>query len=295
VGLSRHALAFLLATRQVGVRYTTTLTLGRQGIWADERVLSAAYVDVGNHIDIREARRLFEAGKGYAEPFLHVLGAERVDSLDASDWEGSTIVHDLNQPFPDEMKGRYSTVIDGGTLEHVFNFPTALRSALEAVSVGGHYIAFTPANNWFGHGFYQLSPELYYRVLSAENGYRLRCLLMRSLSSPSRWYQVFDPAVVGHRTSRLGVFPVELYVLAERTADKQVLAAFPQQSDYAAAWAGTTRDRTAPTLRRRLARKEPLFLKTIRFVLAPLILGDRAAFRAIRLTDFRSLVDQNQP
>ncbi|MCA1572803.1 MAG: hypothetical protein LC798_21415 [Chloroflexi bacterium] len=42
-------------------------------------------------------------------------------------------------------------VLDGGTLEHVFDYPTALRGALDAVRLGGHFIAVTPANGWCGH------------------------------------------------------------------------------------------------------------------------------------------------
>jgi hypothetical protein len=36
--------------------------------------------------------------------------------------------------------------------------------------------AVTPANNQMGHGFYQFSPELFFRVFSQENGYLLRAL-----------------------------------------------------------------------------------------------------------------------
>jgi len=59
-------------------------------------------------------------------------------------------------------------VIDGGTLEHVFNFPVAIKNAMQMVRAGGRLSLSPPANNYFGHGFYQFSPELFYRVLSAE-------------------------------------------------------------------------------------------------------------------------------
>ena len=54
-------------------------------------------------------------------------------------------------------------VVDGGTLEHVFDYPTALRNAMRMVRVGGHLILNAPVNNFPGHGFYQISPELFFR------------------------------------------------------------------------------------------------------------------------------------
>ena len=57
-------------------------------------------------------------------------------------------------------------MIDSGSLEHVFNISQALRNCLEMVESGGHFISIGPANNAMGHGFYQFSPELYFRILS---------------------------------------------------------------------------------------------------------------------------------
>ena len=93
-------------------------------------------------------------------------------SIDASAYENATMVHDMNLPVGDELKQKFSVVIDGGTLEHVFNFPTAIRNCMEMLKVGGHFFAHTMANNFMGHGFYQFSPELFYRVFSPENGFR---------------------------------------------------------------------------------------------------------------------------
>ena len=285
MGLTRDALAFLLATRRAGVDFSATLTLGRQGIWADDRVVSAAFADVGERIEPAEARRIFEAEGGYGEPFFRRLGASTVDSLDASTWEGSSLVHDLNQPIPDELRGRYSAVVDGGTLEHVFNLPMALRNALELVRAGGHYLGFSPANNWFGHGFYQLNAELYFRALAPENGYRLRCILLQRADRPQRWYQVLEPPLTHLPVLLLGRLPVDLYVLAERTEEREVFASFPAQRGYSVAWQGSAPDRSLPTLRRRLARLEPLPLKTLRLILAPTLFNRRKVLRPVRLTE----------
>jgi hypothetical protein len=68
----------------------------------------------------------------------------------------------------------FSVVYDGGTIEHVFNAVQAFKNGMEMVRVGGHFIQVNPANNFMGHGFWQFSPELIYRVFSAENGFNIR-------------------------------------------------------------------------------------------------------------------------
>ncbi len=100
------------------------------------------------------------------------MGATRIESIDKADYEEATILHDMNQPVPDQLKGSFSLVFESGTLEHVFNFPQSIKNCMEMVRVGGHFVGITIANNLMGHGFYQFSPELYYRVLSPEMGSR---------------------------------------------------------------------------------------------------------------------------
>ena len=107
----------------------------------------------------------------YADDLFHGLGATTLDVMDVSGFEGANILHDLNQPVDTRLHNAYDCVFDGGALEHVFNFPLALKNCIEMVKVGGCFITITPANNWCGHGFYQFSPELFYRILSRENGF----------------------------------------------------------------------------------------------------------------------------
>jgi hypothetical protein len=174
---------------------------------------------------------------GYAEGFFSLLGAREVVSLDASDFEGASFIHDLNEPLPQSHKGQYDLVFDGGTLEHIFNFPVALRNAMEAVKVGGHLLLHTPANNYCGHGFYQLSPELFYRALSECNGFKVERMIVFAPFPGSQWYEVVDPAQVGWRVE-IAHDPhrVLLLVLAKRTHEAEIFKIMPQQSDYVVSW-----------------------------------------------------------
>ena len=126
--------------------------------------------------------------RAVVETLFQSLGASSVDSMDNSDFEGARLVHDLNQPIPADWKGRYDAVIDGGTLEHVFNFPVALRNVMEMVQPGGRLFIHNCANNLCGHGFYQFSPELFFRVLSPANGFQMQHCVAVEYGVRRRWF-----------------------------------------------------------------------------------------------------------
>lgn len=172
----------------------------------------------------------------YAEPFFRRLGATSVDSIDVSDFEGATIIADLNRPLPQDLRRRFSVVYDGGTLEHVFDIATALRSCVDLVELGGHYIASSPANNWPGHAFYQFSPELVFRTLSQETGYRMRAAFIVEQRKIERWYAIPDPQSVGVRVHWMNRFRTLLVVVAQRCELRDLSQFVPQQSDYARRW-----------------------------------------------------------
>lgn len=176
--------------------------------------------------------RKLDASAGFAEPFLELLGAERIESIDASGYEQATIIHDLNVPVPGSLHRRFTCVVDGGTIEHVFNFPNAVKSCMDMLEIGGHFIGITPANNHMGHGFYQFSPELYYRLFSAKNGFEVRTMLVRSASD---WYEVADPEALRERTELVNAVPVTLFIIARKNTSVEGFHT-PQQSDYVTAW-----------------------------------------------------------
>lgn len=107
--------------------------------------------------------------------------------MDASKYEGASVVQDLNQPVPDSLKERFDAIFDGGTLEHVFNIPAALKNCMEMTKVGGRFYMHTCANNLCGHGFYQFSPELFYRVFSEQNGFEVERMVIHPLGPYGQW------------------------------------------------------------------------------------------------------------
>ena len=236
MAISLNTARFLLGARKRGVSFERTLTFGRQNLDVLPGLLKSMFEQHGlpSGLLLEEMKR---AGRPcYAEPFFRALGAKEISSVDASAYQESTVVHDMNLPLPVGLTNRFDAVFDGGALEHVFQAPTALKNCMEMVKVGGHLICHSPANNWFGHGFYQFSPELFYRALSKENGFEIERMVAHPIGAYGRWYEVADPAEVGGRVELINWYPVALLVQARRTREVDIFARAPQQSDYVSTW-----------------------------------------------------------
>jgi hypothetical protein len=195
------------------------------------------------------------------------LGAKEISAMDFSAYEGAAILHDLNEPVGDELKEKFTFVLDGGTLEHIFNFPVAITGAMEMVAVGGHLAIIAGGNNFFGHGFYQFSPELFFRVFNLENGFTVERMIAAEVGNC--WYEVSDPKEIGGRVELINDRPVYLMVLARKIERRTLFSQTPQQSDYVAKWHdetdGKRSDKAAGQLKNILKKNEFLRRTLINF------------------------------
>jgi hypothetical protein len=235
MGLDIHGAAMLALARRQEMPMRTVLTLGRQ-----ESVLTRSWL---RHLEREygmDGEGLDHESEPYAEAFFRRLGAERVESLDFSDYEGCSVCRDLNEPPAEGGAGEgYDLVYDGGTLEHVFHFPNAIATCMSLVRVGGHFMASLPADGWLGHGFYQFSPELFFRVFCGENGFRMvRLFLAENPEGKGRLVRVIDPAESGARCLMESRKAVVMLVWAQKVAEVRPFQAWPKQSDYVSRWEG---------------------------------------------------------
>jgi SAM-dependent methyltransferase len=226
MGLERNGAALLLKMHSAGVKFGRMLTLGRQNIYLDLSDYARAFQRVGR----APPRSVPE----YADDFFLAIGATQVETLDFSSYEGASLVHDLNQPVPVEWHQQFDVVFDGGTLEHVFNFPVAIKNCMEMLRPQGRFVAVTMPNNWCGHGFYQFSPELFYRVFSPANGFSNVEMYITEMDG--RAYAVKDPETVKARIELCNSRQVLLLVHARRDMCCSVFTEPPQQSDYLLTW-----------------------------------------------------------
>jgi SAM-dependent methyltransferase len=234
-----NAAQLLVRARQKGVSFGRTATLGRQSLYGRPKTLVSLMRKQGCNITPEQESRLLTPDSRYADEFLRLLGATDIVAIDCSGYEGAQIEHDMNEPIDESLAGQFDVVFDGGTLEHVFNFPVGVANAMRLVRPGGHYIGATPANNFFGHGFYQFSAELYYRIFSPENGFRIESMVAWEESRGSSYYEIPDPTSVRSRIEFVSSEPTYLFVQARKIGTGKIFQAFPQQSDYTAAWSAT--------------------------------------------------------
>jgi hypothetical protein len=236
MGLDIHGTKSLMYAKTQGVRFTRTAMIGRQELHLSADALGTSLLDFGYLAAANAVNDLIGKAGGFAEPLLEALGAIEICSFDSSEYEGASNVHDFNSPIDESLKNSFTAVIDGGTLEHIFNFPVAIKNCMELVEVGGHFIGITPTNNWGGHGFYQFSPELFFRIFSETNGFRIVRMIMFENRPEADWFEVADPDAIKERVSLVNAHATTLLVLAAKVASVQIFTSPPQQSDYVALW-----------------------------------------------------------
>lgn len=220
MGIDTHSLSLLrYATRKHG-DLDRTITLGRLTI----------------QLGPRAARKCAQAARGdYGESLLmDTFGASQVDSIDNSDYEGATIVADMNMPVPESLHEQYDTVIDFGCTEHIYDVAQSLRNVAALCRPGGIILHVVPANGFCGHGFYQFSPELFFSRYSTGNGFNETEVFLADLCDIHHWFRVSRPRD-GQRINVRSQDEMYVLVVTKRVANAGDEV---QQSDYEFAWEG---------------------------------------------------------
>jgi SAM-dependent methyltransferase len=202
VGAAFHELKFLARETPLG----SVLTLGRQNLNIDATEL---YVE---------------------DLLLREFGATSVESIDYSDFEGATYIGDLNEPL--DLEKEFDTILDFGTTEHVFNVPQAFKNCIRLCKLGGKILHSVPSNGECGHGFWQMSPELFFRLYSGNNGFTNTQVLIADLMDERYWWEARPPKP-GHRLLANSITTTYVLVRTTKIADLPLTVT---QADYEHAW-----------------------------------------------------------
>lgn len=240
MGIVKSDAIMLLDAKKRGVNFSKLATLGHQKWYVMEHDMKKFNSKYGLNISNLEDYKF----RDYADLFFEkVLGASSVMSIDNSQYQGVDILHDMNYPISTDYDKQFDVVIDGGVLEHIFNFPMAIKNCMRMVKVGGSIFITGPANNYLGHGFYQFSPELFFRIFQEKYGFEVVRVVLYDFpyvgaetSSRQIMYDVADPAQVHQRVCLVNSKPVIISVEARRISDKPIFEEFPIQSDYVELW-----------------------------------------------------------
>lgn len=235
MGLDINSLNFLGFSKNQGVDFSKTLSVGRASVcMSDDDVRE--FLMVFGRSDLAKDIPQLTQSKYFEEILSAVFGANELDSIDVSGYEGASIIHSLNEPLKTDK--RFTAIMDFGCLEHVFNFPVAIDNLINLCEVNGHILHYLPANNCCGHGFYQFSPELFFSLYTEQRGFaNTQVFFVEWQDDPSVWFEIKSPIELHKRVNIANA--CEGYLLVKTTKLANAVSPLiepPQQSDYLAAW-----------------------------------------------------------
>lgn len=219
------------------------LMLGRQKLHLRQRKSSGDYLQnvLSKYYSSKSVDDLL-SDDGYAETFFLELGLDSIDSMDVSDFEDASIIADLGTDVPKALHAKFDYIYDGGTCEHVFELPTALRNIDKMLKPGGFFQAHSPCNNFINHAFVQISPEMVYGFWLTSMGYMLRDI--RLVPMPPRYIgqaaALSNPLETKKRPKIRGQLPPDAPLILDYVVQKPLkpkkASQKVMQSDYVERW-----------------------------------------------------------
>lgn len=153
---------FLKESKKCDFSDKSLLMLGKQHVYMNLSQFYFLAGKLGIHLYDNGLDYNFDDDTVDSYLFFKLLGFQEVHAMDISDYEGADIVFDLNQrKLPEDLTGKFDYIVDGGTLEHVFDIPQALKNIAQMLKTGGKVYHYLPAAGWINHGYYSLSPSLF--------------------------------------------------------------------------------------------------------------------------------------
>lgn len=231
MGIDKTALEIILISQKYQSKKGSALTLGRQGIHINQELFS--YICAKNNIS--DGIKLWDT---HSENFFRGLGYQSVESIDASNYESATMIHDLNKPVPLSLHDKYDYIYDGGTVEHIFNAPQVFDNIISMLHVDGIFCSVTCNNNFSGHGFYQYSPDFFISIFQEKYGMKLLDLyLARVNDDSSTWVSFRAFKEDGNKRNEFRFHdntPVYILIIAQKIKNSPVsiLTDAPQQHSY---------------------------------------------------------------
>lgn len=219
------------------------LFIGRQTTYFTPAQLIAHLRSHGNAVD-RSAieidrttigRRRFNGESVTDRSIFRALGNNNVKALDVSSYEGAEIIHDLNQPISAELHGIADFIIDGSTLDNVFDPAMMIRNLTDLLRPGGRLLMI---NAWSTHetAYTLCSPGWFFDYFVESRFAECKVYVSVSAGRSKNAYWLDPDCVAEHGRSASWAFP-SLWrrpctvVFAEKSATS-ISVATPIQAHY---------------------------------------------------------------
>jgi len=205
------------------------LFIGRQGTYMTPAELAAQLRFHGHAVDpsaIEIDRTTLHRRPGYGEivtdrSIFRALGIDSVKALDVSPYEGAEIIHDLNRPLPDNLEGIADFIVDGSTLDNVFDPAMVLRNFAQLLRPGGRLITINTLNT--RDNAFTICPPDWFLDYFVENGFSdCKVYVCAGFAGSYTSYWLDTRYIAAERPTRL-VFPSMVWryytlVFAEKSA-----------------------------------------------------------------------------
>lgn len=165
------------------------LTLGNQDVWASHEQLKQFFreadcewheAEVFPHTSKHFRERSEASDFVHARTFFQMMGISEYYDLDKFSIDVPQILHDLNEPVPTELHHKFNLVIDGGTIEHIFDVRQVMENILRMCNQDGWVVHITPSSNYIDHGFYSFSPCFFYDFYRANGFDNFTCYVLQA-------------------------------------------------------------------------------------------------------------------
>jgi len=178
MGITSALFSILNEAKKQGFNFETICTIGKQNNYLKYKDLKNSQKKLLLNFDLKEFIDL----KYVDEIFKKFLKADTVKSIDINNYENADIIHDLNKEIDKKFHNKFSTLIDSGSIEHLFDIKTVLENYSNLLKKNGSLFISTCANNSCGHGLYQFSPEFFLSVLNENNGFKIKNIYLEEYS-----------------------------------------------------------------------------------------------------------------
>ncbi len=137
--------------------------------------------------------------------FFQLFGDIHYDTMDVSSYENASIVHDLNEPIPPELEGKFDFIVDGGTFDHLFDLKMAFANIVKLLKPGGRIFQWNASSNYSNAGYLSFSADFFYDYYALNKFANCQTFFAQSYyMGAQNWYiSQFMPSNSGQR-------PIEL-------------------------------------------------------------------------------------
>lgn len=84
------------------------------------------------------------------ETFFNLFTSLEITFIDVTDYEGASVVHDMCEPLPAHLKGKFDFVWNGSCLDNIFDAAAAQRNSCDLLASNGRIMTMEMANSHYG-------------------------------------------------------------------------------------------------------------------------------------------------